>query len=67
MAIVRADNKKRIVLKEARPGEVYDVEHLGGGVFKAYRMRREPVRTPVPPESDPSQSELETPPDLNDE
>ena len=67
MAIVRADNKKRIVLKEARPGEVYEVEHLGGGVFHAYRMQREPTRRPDPPGSDPFPSEQETPPDPDDE
>lgn len=67
MAIVRADNKRRIVLREARPGEVYDVEYMGGGIFRAHRMRRESARTPGRPESDPSPSEPETPPDPDGE
>lgn len=42
MAAYTIDNKRRITLKEARPGEVYDVEYIGGGHYKIARMRIEP-------------------------
>ncbi len=58
MAVATVDNKKRITLKEARPGEVYDVEFIGGGHFRLRRMRREPEpKTRDHPETDLAPSE----------
>ena len=42
MPVATVDNKKRITLKDAAPGEVYDVTYIGGGHFKLVRMKREP-------------------------
>lgn len=42
MSVATVDNKKRITLKDAAPGEVYDVTYIGGGYFRLARMKREP-------------------------
>lgn len=55
MAAATVDNKKRITLKDARPGEVYDVEFIGGGHFRLRRMVRVPE--PQAPESETEETE----------
>jgi hypothetical protein len=37
----KVDSKKRVTLKEARPGDVFDVEYLGAGYFKLTRLVKE--------------------------
>lgn len=42
MATYKIDNKRRLTIPGATPGEVYDVEHIGGGHYRLARMRVEP-------------------------
>lgn len=39
-----ADNKKRMVVPDARPGDVFDYQRLGNGHFSLVRLER-----PTPP------------------
>lgn len=45
MTAYKIDNKRRITLKEAKPGEIYDVQYIGGGHYKLARMTTEPEPT----------------------
>ncbi len=46
MSVVRVDSKRRIVLPEGQPGEIYDVHKLADGQVLVVRMEKpEPALT----------------------
>jgi|GraSoiStandDraft_17_1057272.scaffolds.fasta_scaffold1425362_1 hypothetical protein len=45
---VKADNKKRVIIREARPGDVFVVENQGNGHFHLVRLTApEPPQKPT--------------------
>ena len=42
MTAYTIDNKRRVTLKDASPGDVVDVEYIGGGHWRIAKLRREP-------------------------
>lgn len=40
MSVTRADAKKRIVIPDAEPGDVFDIQHLGDERFVLARLQQ---------------------------
>jgi hypothetical protein len=45
MAITTADNKKRVIIPVARPGDVFDVQEQGEGRFLLVRLVKPKPKT----------------------